>query len=156
MLGIGALQDAYNQRGIDAQRQLFEQQQASPWTQLNRYGGAVSGLGGLLGNAGTTTGTNTTEQQTPWTTYAGLGISALGMMSDRAEKTDIKKIADDERTGLPIYEYRYKSDVAEHGRGIPKVVGPMAQDIERLMPGSTERVGGKLIVKREALGILGL
>jgi hypothetical protein len=47
LLGIGGLQDAYNQSNIDAQRQLFEQQQAMPWTQLNRYSGAVSGLGGL-------------------------------------------------------------------------------------------------------------
>jgi hypothetical protein len=83
----------------------------------------------------------------------------LGLLSDRDEKTDIKKIGEDERTKLPLYEYRYKSDVAVHGRGIPKVVGPMAQDIEKLMPGATMRVGGKLVVKAEAaktLGILGL
>jgi len=156
LMQIGDYQNQYAQRGIDAQRQLFEQQQAMPWTQLNRFGGSVSGLGGLIGNAGTTTGTVDQQQQTPWTQYAGLGLAAAGMMSDRNEKTDIKKLGDDPRTGLPMYSYRYKDDVAEHGRGIPKVVGPMAQDIEKLMPGSTERIGGKLIVKKAALGILGL
>jgi hypothetical protein len=152
LLGIGGLQDAYNQKNIDAQRQLFEQQQAMPWTQLNRFGGAVSGLGGLMGNAGTTNGTTTTEQQTPWTQYAGLGIAGLGLLSDRNEKTDIKKIGKDDATGLDLYAYRYKGDPKTY----PKIVGPMAQDVRDRFPGSTEKVGGKLYIKSSALGILGL
>lgn len=156
LLGLGGMQDAFHQRQIDAQRQLFEQQQQMPWTQLGRFSGAVSGLSPLMANAGTTTGSATTEQQTPWTQYAGLGLAAAGMLSDRNEKTDIKKLGEDEKTGLGIYAYRYKDDVAKHGRGIPKIVGPMAQDIESKYPGSTVRVGGKMVVKPEALGILGL
>lgn len=152
MMAAGGYLDQFNQRQIDAQRQLFEQQQAMPWTQLARYGGAMQGLSPMIGNAGTTTGSVTQENQTPWTQYAGLGLAAAGMMSDRNEKTDIKRVGEHKPTGLPLYSYRYLDDPKSY----PKVVGPMAQDIEKLMPGSTEKVGGKMYVKREALGILGL
>lgn len=152
MMAVGDYQNQYNQQNIDAQRQLFDQQQQMPWTQLNRYQGAVSGLGGLIGNAGTTTGNTDTSNKTSWTQLAGLGIAGLGLMSDRNEKTDITPAGTDESTGLPIYAYRYKGDPKNY----PKIVGPMAQDVEKLMPGSTGRIGGKLYIKREALGILGL
>lgn len=152
LMGLGGINDARNQQVIDAQRQLFEQQNNMPWTQLNKYLGGVSGLGGLLQGMGTSTGQSQTEQQTPWTTYAGLGISALGLMSDRNEKTDIKKVGKDENTGLPLYAYRYKDDPKTY----PKIVGPMAQDVEKAFPGSTDRVGGKLYIKNAALGIAGL
>lgn len=167
MLGIGGLQDAYNQQNIDAQRQQFEQQQAMPWTQLARYSGAVSGLSPLMANAGSMTGTQDMQKQLGFQDYAGMlaggGSSAaagganaasalLGLFSDRTEKTDIKKLGPDPETGVMMYAYRYRDDPKTY----PKVVGPMAQDIEKMLPGSTVRVGGKLAVKREALGILGL
>lgn len=152
LMGAGDYQNQYAQRNIDAQRALFEQQQSRPWDVLNRYGGALTGLGGLIGNAGTTTGNAQTQQQTPWTQYAGLGLAAAGMLSDRNEKTDIKKIGEDEGSGLPIYSYRYKDDPKTY----PKVVGPMAQDIEAAFPGSTERVGGKLTIKPETTVMLGI
>jgi hypothetical protein len=152
LMAVGDYQNQYEQRQIDAQRQLFEQQQAMPWTQLGRFSGALQGVAPYAANAGTTTGSMTQENQTPWTQYAGLGIAAAGMMSDRNEKTDIKRVGEDEATGLPLYAYRYKGD----SKTYPKIVGPMAQDVEKHFPGSTMEVGGKLIIKREALGILGL
>jgi hypothetical protein len=152
LMAAGDYQNQYAQRGIDLQRQLFDQQQQMPWTQLAKYSGAVSGLSPLMANSGSMTGSADTATQTPWTQYAGLGIAGLGMLSDRDEKTDIKKLGEDPATGLPMYAYRYKGDPKSY----PKIVGPMAQDIEERMPGATERVGGKQYVKREALGILGL
>lgn len=164
MMGIGDYLNNYNQTDIDKQRQLFEQQQQMPWTQLNRYLGGVSGLGGIISNAGTTTGNSTTSKQLGIqdifggggsSTAAGIGNAGsalLGLLSDRNEKTDIKKIGEDETTGLPLYAYRYKDDPKTY----PKIVGPMAQDVEKKYPGSTDTVGGKLYIKSEALGILGL
>jgi hypothetical protein len=167
LLGVGGLSDAYSQQNIDAQRQLFEQQQAQPWTQLNRYLGGVSGLGGLLQGTGTSTGNAQVENNPGFLDYAKLfagggnsaaaggasaGLGILGFLSDRNEKTDIKKLGKDETTGLDLYAYRYKGDPKFY----PKIVGPMAQDIEKAAPGSTDRVSGKLYVKAEALGILGL
>lgn len=165
LMALGDYQNNYNQRNIDAQRQLFEQQQAMPWNQLNRFSGSVSGLGGLIGNAGSMTGTQDTQKQYGFMDYlspfaggansaasgaANAGSALLGFLSDRNEKTDIKKIGEDEATGLPLYSYRYKDDPKTY----PKIVGPMAQDVEKAMPGSTEKVGGKLYIKSDALGII--
>ena len=151
LMGAGDYQNQSNQQNIDAQRALFQQQQQMPWTMLNNYLGDVSGLGGLIGQAGTTTGNSQTAQQPSWTQMAGLGIAGLGLLSDRNEKTDIQKVGKDDVTGLDLYAYRYKDDPKTY----PKIVGPMAQDVEKAFPGSTERVGGKLYVKREAAGLLG-
>jgi hypothetical protein len=38
------------------------------------------------------------------------GSAFLGLLSDRNEKTDIKKLGKDEATGLDLYAYRYKDD----------------------------------------------
>jgi hypothetical protein len=54
-------------------------------------------------------------------------LGDLGFSSDKRDKTDIKKLGLD-RTGIPMYAYRYKGDPKSY----PKVVGPMAQDIEKL------------------------
>lgn len=65
------------------------------------------------------------------------GIAGLGMMgwmkSDERDKTDVKHEGTSHE-GIPLYSYRYKEDPKSY----PKVVGPMAQDIARLMP---HRVG---------------
>lgn len=152
MLGAGSIQDQYNQALLSAQQNQFNTQQQMPWTQLAKYSGAVSGLAPLTGSSGTATGNSATSNQTPWTQVAGLGIAGLGLLSDRNEKTDIKKLGTDEATGLPMYAYRYKDDPKDY----PKIVGPMAQDIEAAMPGSTERVGGKLYIKPQATMALGI
>jgi hypothetical protein len=167
LLGIGGLQDAYNQQNIDAQRQLFEQQQAMPWTQLARYSGAVSGLSPLMANAGSMTGTMDTQKQLGLQDYMGMfagggnsgaagmanaGSSILGMLSDRNEKTDIKKVGDDPGTGIAALRLSLQGrseDLSEDRR-------PDGAGRARPLPGSTETVGGKLYIKKEALGILGL
>ena len=77
-------------------------------------------------------------------------MSAFGGFSDRSMKTDITKLGKDPKTGLDMYAYRYKGDPKSY----PKVVGPMAQDVEKMYPGSTERVGkkGKLAIRGYAGG----
>jgi hypothetical protein len=175
LAGIGQFGMGREQDLIDAQRALFNQQQQQPWTMLNRYLGGVSGLGGLLQGMGTTTGNKETEKNLGLLDYASLfsgGTTASGgsaspaqggsaaadaflkFLSDRNEKTDIKKLGKDPATGLPLYAYRYKGD----SKTYPKTVGPMAQDVEKRWPGSTERVGGKLVVKSgvaHAIGMFG-
>ena len=68
--------------------------------------------------------------------HAAIGYTPLGI---------------DPETGLMLYAYDYKHDVAEAeltGRPMgPKRVGPMAQDVEKAFPGSTARVGGKLVIR---------
>jgi hypothetical protein len=84
----------------------------------------------------------------------GTGLGILGqigsmamMFSDKNEKTDIKKVGKDTDTGLDMYSYRYKDDPKTY----PKVVGPMAQDVEKKFPGSTKKIGGKLAIKTSML-----
>jgi len=80
----------------------------------------------------------------------GLGGSALGaaaqfaplLLSDRTMKTDIEELGTDPQTGLDMYAYRYKDDPKSY----PKVVGPMAQDIEKSNPGMVRKIGGKRVI----------
>ncbi len=86
----------------------------------------------------------------PIASVIGTGIQTLpylGFASDRRMKTDINKLGVDPLTGLPMYAYRYKDDPKTY----PKVVGPMAQDIEE-RGGPIRRVGGrKVIMARPAV-----
>ena len=95
-----------------------------------------------------TTGSETKETTTPpnWGALALGGLEDLSGFfkptSDRESKTDITKLSKDRKTGLPMYSFRYKGDPKTY----PKVVGPMAQDVEKQYPGATQRTGGKLTV----------
>lgn len=163
--GIGAASAAQdqiqrqNQAILDAQRQYYGEQQQFPIQQLmlplqalgmTPYGSTTTqvgtvtqpsqsgspllgGLGGALAAYGAGLG--------PWGALAGGAIGALGS-SDRDMKTDIKKVGKDPETGLPLYAYRYKGDPKSY----PKVVGPMAQDIEKKYPDQVVDVGGSKAV----------
>jgi hypothetical protein len=65
------------------------------------------------------------------------------MLSDRRDKTDIKELGKDPETGLPLYAYRYKEDPKSY----PKIVGIMAQDVEKKYPKAVAEVGGHKVVK---------
>lgn len=68
----------------------------------------------------------------------GLGAMPGGFLrSDERDKTDIHREGTDP-SGLPLYSYRYKEDPKSY----PKVVGPMAQDVARLMPGRVGAIPG--------------
>jgi hypothetical protein len=112
-------------------------------------GGALTGAS-LFGAGGALAGTLS----------PGIGTllgGGLGMLlSDRRAKTNIEKVGKDPKTGVPLYAYDYKADVQaarKSGRPMPpKRVGPMAQDLEKFKPGSTQRVGGKLVVTNLGFG----
>jgi hypothetical protein len=57
-------------------------------------------------------------------------------------KTDIEKVGRDKETGLNMYAYRYKGDPKTY----PKVVGPMAQDVEKKYPEQVREVAGRKAV----------
>lgn len=97
-------------------------------------GGALAGLGGITAGGGA---------------LGGAVLGGLMALSDRRTKTNIEKLGKDPETGLPLYAYDYKSDV---GKGLPKRVGPMAQDIEKMFPGSTAKIGGKMVIKNLGFG----
>jgi hypothetical protein len=77
----------------------------------------------------------------------GLGgslIGGLGSLSDRRDKKDVQKLG--KKGGLDIYAYRYKDDKP----GSVKTVGPMAQDVEKMRPGSTFGIGRHRVIGRAA------
>ena len=69
-------------------------------------------------------------------------MGLMGLLSDENEKTDIEEVGKDPETGLTIHAYRYKGDPKSY----PKVVGPMAQEVEEKFPGSTRKIGGKMVI----------
>lgn len=142
---IGQQQQFQGQREIDANVARFNEARDYD---VNRLNILLSSLG--MSPYGKTETTNKTQQTgssfDPFT--GGLGLLSLFMgMSDRNEKTDIKRVGTNEETGIPIYSYRYKGDPKNY----PKIVGPMAQDVEKVFPDAVREIGGKKMVN---MGIL--
>jgi hypothetical protein len=135
LMSAGQQDQAQQQAIINANIQKFQQAWDYPTQQLNMKLAAL----GMSPYGQTVTGNKTSETETPidWAT-TGLGIlkaaPALFAMSDRNTKTDITKLTDDE---IPLYSYRYKGDPKSY----PKVIGPMAQDIEKKYPSAIKKVG---------------
>jgi len=149
LLGAGAQEQAQRQNVINADMGKFQEQWNYPTEQLNMR---LAALGmSPYGKTTTGTGQQTTETPTDWATVglgalkaapgligssAGGGAGLLGLlaMSDRNTKTDIQKVSDGD---IPMYSYRYKGDPKTY----PKIVGPMAQDIEKKYPSAIKKVG---------------
>ena len=179
MSGQGLLQQQ-NQQELTAQQQLYAEQRQQPLDVLairqnalsqspygqTSYGTApgpstnpaLTGLGtaattaGLLGQFGmfnkSPSGYTTNDQMRA--TDAEIGLwSNYGntQLSDRRLKTDIRKIGRDKPTGLDLYAYRYKGDPKSY----KKVVGPMAQDVQKKYPDAVVKVGPYLGIKTNFL-----
>ena len=147
--GAGQSMQAQNQ--INAQMAKFNQAFNYPQQQL---GTLLSSLG-MTPHDTSTSGQTTQQTTTPtdWASIISKGASAasdLYGMSDRSMKTDITDLGKDPKTGLKMHAFRYKGDPKSY----PKVVGPMAQDVEKEYPGSTTPMGkdGKLAIRGYAAG----
>lgn len=176
MEGIGAAQRSYEQQLLQQDALRYEQMRQFPFEKIAKPLAAIGAI--PTGSTSTTTGPATQQGSNPMLggfagLSGGLGLASalggaggflgaggtaglgglgalLGFMSDEKTKTNIEKVGKDPDTGLPIYAYDYKADVAAAKREKrpmgPKRVGPMAQDIEKRFPGSTRKVGGKLTI----------
>jgi len=139
LYAAGAQDRNYFQQLLDAEAKKFYEMRDYPTEQLNIRLAAL----GMSPYGRTETGSKTSTQEQLPTDWATLGLGgakiAASMYSDRNMKTDIEKL-----TGgpIPMYAYRYKSDPKSY----PKVVGPMAQDIEKIAPKAVKKVGGKRVV----------
>lgn len=137
---IGLQQQQQQQRELDDKKNRFDEAENYDLERLNIL---LSSLGmSPYGKTETATKTTSGGGGTDWASM-GLGIfSILAGLSDRNEKTDIQKVGKDDATGLDLYAYRYKGDPKTY----PKVVGPMAQDVEKKFPNHVRKVNGKRIV----------
>lgn len=138
-------QDLQNQ--INAEMQAYQEAQQFPLQQLQVPLMAI----GAVPYGTTTTSTGPAPQQNqgnPWLQGVGAlgslagGIGSLISASDERLKTDIKELGPDPATGVPMYAYRYKDDPKSY----PKVVGPMAQDVEKMAPGAVREIGGRKVI----------
>lgn len=99
--------------------------------QLAADANSSSGLGSLVGM-----GLSTFGGANGWGT-------AMMAASDRRMKTDIEKVGKDKASGLDLYAYRYKGDPKTY----PKVIGPMADEVEEKYPEKVVEVAGKKAIK---------
>ena len=138
-LGFNTIQQGQNQKELDAERARWDEQQNWDLQNLNILMAAL----GMSPYGKTETSTKTESKQGGSDFGSLLGgfaqLAPLFMSSDKTEKTDIKKLGKDEATGLPMYAYRYKGDPKTY----PKVVGPMAQDVQKKYPKAVKVIAGK-------------
>jgi hypothetical protein len=158
-LGLGSMKQSQRQRVLDDARAKWQDRRDYPLETLNIVMAAL----GMSPYGHTETSTKTESQSGGGGGMGGmLGGAAmqmlpklLGMFSDREAKTNIDKIG--EIDGLPIYAYDYKSDVNRSKKGKiamgPKRVGPMAQDVEKILPQAVRKVGGKRVIDLTALAL---
>lgn len=144
---VGNQNRAVDQAGLDVQYQNWLDSYNAPVTALGirntaiglqpynvttnqaTSGGAGSGVGQALG-AGAAA--------------AGIAGTVYNIASDPRLKTDVEHVGEDPATGLGVYAFRYKDDVAKHGRGIPKVLGLMADEVAEEDPEASTQMGGIL------------
>lgn len=147
LAGIGQQRQAMNQAALDEAYARFQEQRNYPIEMLNLRLGATS----ATPYGTTTTGTQFVPRGNPFLSGLGAfgsaasGIAALAPLlgfSDERMKTDIQKVGKDEETGLTMYAYRYKGDPKTY----PKVVGPMAQEVEKKYPDQVAEIGGRKAV----------
>jgi hypothetical protein len=163
---VGQFNQQRSQAQLAADINRFNQMNEMPWSQLGRYQNAVAGLGGLIPAAASVI--NGQSQSAPWTQAAGLGIGGLGalgslggaqglaglagLLCDRDRKTDIELVGFDPTIGLNLYAFRYKSDVEAHGRGIPKVVSFMADEVAAKYPHAVRKINGVSVIDVNKIG----
>ena len=144
---IGQQRQAMNQAALDEAYARFMEQRNYPIEMLNLRLAATS----ATPYGATTTGTQFVPRGNALLGGLGAvgsaasGVAALAPLlgfSDERMKTDIEKVGKDKDTGLTMYAYRYKGDPKSY----PKVVGPMAQEIEQKYPDQVVEVAGRKAV----------
>ena len=150
-LGFNEIAQGQQQRLYDRAREMWEKEWGYPLEQLNIRLAAL----GMSPYGHTETGTSTTRTSGGGGGIGqalGIGGQLLGMLgglSDRAAKTDIEEVGEHPTLPIPLYAYRYKKDPKSY----PKIVGPMAQDVEKVAPHLVRKVGKRKVVDLSALVI---
>lgn len=146
LTAAGASQSMQAQSQINAQMAKFNEARNYPTQQL----GVLESSLGMTPHDTSTSGDSTTTTTTPtdWSSILSGGLGAAsGIMklgSDKKLKKNITSMGSDPMTGIPIKSYNFKGEAP----GAQKTVGPLAQDVEKAMPGSTSKVKGVLAMTR--------
>ena len=139
LMQSGALQQMLAQKGIDIPIESLK---------------LLAGFKPQSEGSGTTTETKPDNSPSPLMQVLGMVANVAGayMKSDEKTKTNVRKLGKDPQTGLNLYEYDDKGDIAaakKSGKPMPpKRVSVMAQDMEKIAPEMVSKVGGTRIIKR--------
>jgi len=156
-LAAGNQRQAQDQLGLASEQQLYNEMRGYPLEQLDirmnalgmtPYGSSSSQTSpntsnpamGIMGGA--LAGSQLAGMLGYGSGVGAMGGAALGLLSDEREKEDIEELGKDPETGIEMHAYRYKGDPKSY----PKVVGPMAQDVEKRNPSAVREIGGKKII----------
>jgi hypothetical protein len=144
LLGAGSQEQKQRQAVLDARKAKFLERRDYPLEQLNLR---LSALGmSPYGKTENMEKTSTAEKQgMDFGSIFGGIMQFLPMMfgmSDRRDKTDIVKLGKSDKSEFPLYAYRYKGEPKSY----PKIVGIMAQDVEKTRPDAVFEVGGHKVI----------
>jgi hypothetical protein len=162
---IGGAQRALTQAELDFEREQFEEERDFPLRGIEVLRSVANAPAASLGVG--TTGTTTTTEPGPnilgqiggavmsapkliaGGKAAAGGLSALAsflpFLSDERMKTDIEEVGEDPESGLMMYAFRYEGDPKTY----PKVIGPLAQEVEDMYPEEVEEIGGFKTVRSD-------
>ena len=146
----GAQQSQQAQNQINSQIAKFAQAWGYPQSQLATLESALGMTPHDTATSGTSDSTTNTSTSPNYANLALQGLQTMGNLyqsSDKKVKKNIVALGPDPITGVPIKSFNFKGQAP----GSPKTIGPLAQDVEKAMPGSTARIGGVLSVPRETL-----
>jgi hypothetical protein len=145
-LNSQGLQAAAGQTGVE--QSLANIQTGLGQNQANVITGAANNAAqGLTAGANADMTANNQAQANLFSALAGgANLGAKLYSSDENDKTDITKLGEDEN-GQTLYAYRYRGDPKSY----PKVVGPMAQDIEKKNPAAVKKIGKHKVVDAHAM-----
>jgi len=145
-LGFSQMMQEQRQREDDMRKGMWESKRNYPLEQLNIRLAAL----GMTPYGHTETGTSTTRSGGGGGGLGqmlGIGTQLLGMFSERSAKTDIEEVGEHPTLPIAIYAYRYRSDPKHY----PKVVGVMADEVEKVRPDLVRKIGKKRIVDLRAM-----
>ena len=152
LLSAGAQNQAQQQTVLNDAQNKFNDAKNYDTDRLNLM---LSALGmSPYGKTDNTTKTSSPASSGTDIAQTGLGIlsllPALFALSDKRTKKNIKKVGKNKPTGIDIYDYNYKGEKP----GAPKHRGPMAQDVEKVLPDAVANIGGVKMVNKQVHGVL--
>jgi hypothetical protein len=151
LLTAGSQDQGHSQAVLDAAKSKFDEANNYDLTRLNIL---LSSLGMSPYGQSQTTDTKT-QGGSSGTDFASMGLGLMSLLfgiSDERLKTHKKKVGTKVVRGkkVPIYKYHYVGEPMD----APKHRGPMAQDLEKIIPEHVANVGGVKMVDKRVLGAL--
>lgn len=152
LLSSGGQNQQYQQTKLNDARAKFEDAQNYDVDRLNLMLSAL----GMSPYGKTENTTKDTSAGSSGTDIAQMGMGVLSLLpalfalSDKRAKKNIKKVGKSKSTKIPVYEYNYKGEKP----GAPKHRGPMAQDVEKILPDAVSTLGGVKMVDKQVHGVL--